>query len=203
MVFRRPYAKASARLLVGLFVLLTLGILRFATTAKDSYIHKHDLQYTDTVILGAGVIGLATAYQLALAFRASTENGGKSTGPKIVVIEPASHVAPAASGQATGGLGDFGLQKHRAELRILSYDLLEKLAFPHGAKQFRYSDSHVYRVTPENFTGVPKPPDNWGPSAPVGQPLSALPKWIRSKDSWRVQLMAGPPHAAHLYVFSN
>ncbi|RYN15986.1 hypothetical protein AA0119_g13455 [Alternaria tenuissima] len=159
---------------------------------------KDGLPKTDTVIVGAGVIGLATAFQLVLAHTETA--GAKSTlpGGTIVVVERAAHICPAASGQATGGLGDFGFSTGVADLGILSYDLLQKVAFPGGPAEFGFSESTVYRITPGNFTGTPKPADDWGPTPPVEQPLSALPDWVQPKKHWSVQRMSGPPHASHL-----
>jgi hypothetical protein len=158
-----------------------------------------DLSSVDTVILGAGVIGLGTAYQLALALKATDQATSDIPRPRIVVVEPADRITPAASGQATGGLGNFGFGPHTAELGVFSYALFQKMAFPSGPEKFGFSYSTVYRISPENFTGASKPPNDWGPAPPVDKPLSALPSWIRPKSSWTVQLIAGPPHAAHLY----
>jgi hypothetical protein len=49
----------------------------------------------------------------------------------------------------------------------------KKLAFPSGPKEIGFSESSVYRITPDNFTGTPNPADNWGPTPPVEQPVSA------------------------------
>ncbi|KAI4698248.1 uncharacterized protein J4E84_001384 [Alternaria hordeiaustralica] len=151
----------------------------------------------DTVILGAGVIGLATAYQLALAHRKTVNATSRPPG-KIIVVERAAHISPAASGQATGGLGDFGFASGVADLGVLSYRLFQELALANGMEEFGFGESTIYRVIPDNFTGTPKPTDSWGPSPPMDQPLSALPDWIRPKSHWSVQRMTGPSHASHL-----
>ncbi|KAI4700615.1 hypothetical protein J4E81_003576 [Alternaria sp. BMP 2799] len=161
---------------------------------------RDGLMGDDTVILGAGVIGLATAYQLALAHRETANATSRSSG-KIIVIERAAHISPAASGQATGGLGDFGFASGVADLGVLSYRLFQELATTKGIKEFGFSESTIYRIIPDNFTGATKPPDTWGSSPPVEQPLSALPHWIKPRSNWSVQRMAGPPHASHLYVY--
>ncbi|KAF2261849.1 nucleotide-binding domain-containing protein [Lojkania enalia] len=159
-------------------------------------------RFVDTVILGAGVIGLSTAYQLALAFEAAgkTRTGNSnSRGPKIVVVEPAKHISPGASGTATGGLGDFGFGTETAALGKLSYITIQATADKFNGKTvFGYSDQAVYRVTPEGFTETPKPPNDWGPGPPTDKPLSDLPDWIEPKKNWTVQLLAGAPHGAHL-----
>ncbi|CAO2656103.1 Nn.00g049060.m01.CDS01 [Neocucurbitaria sp. VM-36] len=71
---------------------------------------------------------VATAYQLALAFESSDEAGSDMSSPRIVVVEPAACISPSASGQATGGLGDFGFDSDTAELSVLSYVLSQKVA---------------------------------------------------------------------------
>ncbi|CAN9141734.1 unnamed protein product [Alternaria alternata] len=170
----------------------------WSTTQQALPPPKDESLKTDTVILGAGVIGLATAYQLALAHRENAKAESTSPGSGIIVVERSAHISPAASGQATGGLGDFGFATGVAELGVLSYDLFQKVAFPGGPAEFGFSESTVYRITPDNFTGTPKPADDWGPTPPVEQPLSALPDWVKPKKHWSVQRMSGPPHASHL-----
>jgi hypothetical protein len=160
---------------------------------------EDELLGADTVILGAGVIGLATAYQLVLAHREAVKATSRPLG-KIVVVEQAARVSPSASGQATGGLVNFGFATGVADLAVLSYELFQQVAFPSGPEEFGFSGSTVYRITPDNFTGTPKPADNWGPASPVEQPISALPDWVRPKKHWSVQRMSGPPHGSHLYV---
>ena len=153
----------------------------------------------DTVILGAGDIGLATAYQLALAHQKAANAKSRPPG-KIVVVERAAHISPAASGQATGGLGDFGFAGGVTDLGVLFYELFQELAVTKGMKDFGFSESTIYRIIPDNFTGTSQPPDTWGPGPPVEQPVSGLPDWIRPKSHWSMQRVAGTPHASHLYV---
>ena len=160
------------------------------------------LKGDDTVILGAGVIGLATAYQLALAHR-KTVNATFGPLGTIIVVERAAHISSAASDQATGGLGDFGFASGVADLGALSYKLFQKLALQKGGNEFSFSESMMYRIIRDNFTGSPMPPDTWGPSPPIDQPLSALPQWIKPKSHRSVQRMIGPSHASHLYVYPS
>ncbi|KAI4959202.1 hypothetical protein J4E86_002924 [Alternaria arbusti] len=158
---------------------------------------RDTLKGDHTVILGAGVIGLATAYQLALAHQEAANATTRPHG-KIIVVERAAHISPASSGQATGGLGDFGFASGFADLGVLSYKLFQELAPANGTKEFGFSESMIYRIIPDNFTGSPQSPDSWGPSPPVEQPVSGLPDWIRSKGHWSVQRVAVPPHTSHL-----
>ncbi|KAL4821138.1 FAD dependent oxidoreductase [Aspergillus spinulosporus] len=149
-----------------------------------------------TVILGAGVIGLSTAYYLALALNETT-----TPKPPIVVIEPSHDVCPAASGEATGGLGDFGFSVQTSPLGSLSYSLHQALAAAYGGtEQYGFSDLAIYRLSPEGFKGNYSPPDSWGPSAPVRKSPGDLPPWVRVQpdEDWAVHLMAEAPHAAHL-----
>jgi hypothetical protein len=195
--------------LISFFVLLTLwqpgsivspAMDKSWSRTQQAFLPQEDeLLGADTVILGAGVIGLATAYQLALAHREAVKATSRPLG-KIVVVERAAHVSPSASGQATGGLGDFGFATGVADLGVLSYELFQQVAFPSGPEEFGFSESTVYRITPDNFTGTPKPADDWGPTPPVEQPVSALPDWVMPKRHWSVQRMSGPAHGSHLYV---
>ncbi|KAL3458998.1 FAD dependent oxidoreductase [Aspergillus heterothallicus] len=147
-----------------------------------------------TVILGAGVIGLSTAYYLALAL-----NGTSAPKPPIVVIEPSHDVCPAASGEATGGLGDFGFSNTTSPLGELSYSLHKALAATYGGtRQYGFSDLAIYRVSTEGFGGNYSPPDSWGPAAPLRKTRADLPDWVRPGDDWVVDMMAEAPNAAHL-----
>ncbi|KAL2848937.1 hypothetical protein BJY01DRAFT_246163, partial [Aspergillus pseudoustus] len=155
-----------------------------------------------TVILGAGVIGLSTAYYLALALNRTSSSSTTSTPkPPIVVIEPSCDVCPAASGEATGGLGDFGFTDQTSPLGALSYSLHKALAAAYAdTKDYGFSDLAIYRLSPEGFGGQYSPPDSWGPAAPVRKSRADLPDWVRRQqpdDDWVVDLMAEAPNAAH------
>ncbi|KAJ5717571.1 hypothetical protein N7488_003217 [Penicillium malachiteum] len=153
-----------------------------------------------TVILGASVIGLSTAYYLALSLK---ENSAASLPcrPKVVVVEPSHDICPGASGTATGGLGDFGFSNAVSLLGELSYSLHKDLALAYqGRKYWGFRDQDVYRVAPKNFKGDPSPPDSWGPVPPLETDLSSLPDWIKTSDDWSVQLLAPAPHSSHMYV---
>lgn len=89
-----------------------------------------------TVILGGGIIGLSTAYHLALA------SSSRNTGPNNVTLTPTpttvtpasiivadlSTICRAASGQCEGALGEFGLEPLIAPLGKLSYRLYSELS---------------------------------------------------------------------------
>lgn len=155
-----------------------------------------------TVIIGAGVIGLSTAYYLALALNETTSYMPPSV-PDIVVIDSSHDICSGASGEATGGLGDFGFSSDTAPLGTLSYQLHKELASKYnGREKYKFSDLGILRVSPNNFTGKPSPPDTWGPSPPGDKTISDLPPWINPSNDWNVQSLAEAPHAAHLYVFS-
>ncbi|PGH29198.1 hypothetical protein GX50_08061 [[Emmonsia] crescens] len=151
-----------------------------------------------TVIIGAGVIGLSTAYYLALALNETTSYMPPSV-PDIVVIDSSHDICSGASGEATGGLGDFGFSSDTAPLGTLSYQLHKELASKYnGREKYKFSDLGILRVSPNNFTGKPSPPDTWGPSPPGDKTISDLPPWINPSNDWNVQSLAEAPHAAHL-----
>jgi glycine/D-amino acid oxidase-like deaminating enzyme len=60
------------------------------------------------VIIGGGLIGLSTAYSLALTLNESSKPDNRCHMPKFTIIESSDRLCPAASSQATGGIGDFG-----------------------------------------------------------------------------------------------
>ena len=62
------------------------------------------------VILGGGIIGLSTAYSLALTLNeaAQSPNPVSHHVPKITIVESTNEICSAASSKATGVLGSFG-----------------------------------------------------------------------------------------------
>ncbi|KAL3479804.1 FAD dependent oxidoreductase [Aspergillus californicus] len=175
--------------------LVPLGLRRITThhVLLPTPAQASEVQAEGTVILGAGVVGLSTAYYLALALNESAPR------PPIVVIEPSQDVCPGASGEATGGLGDFGFSAQTSALGSLSYSLHQQLASTYqGRDRYGFSDLGVFRLSPKGFDGAYSPPDSWGPSPPVSKGLSDLPAWVHPSERWAVHLMAGAPHAAHL-----
>ncbi|OCK91102.1 FAD dependent oxidoreductase [Cenococcum geophilum 1.58] len=152
-----------------------------------------------TVILGAGVIGLSTAYYLALTLNEATALSPVLVRHVVVVVEPSNDICPGASGQATGGLGDFGFGPETTPLGSLSYLLHKNLASEFGGKdKYGFNDLNIYRVSPKNFTGTPSPPHSWGPAPPVAKNVSDLPNWIEHSKDWTAQLLADDLHSSHL-----
>jgi hypothetical protein len=157
----------------------------------------------DTVILGAGVIGLSTAYYLALTLNESVSQFPRLSNASIVVVDPSHVVCPGASGTATGGLGDFGFSPVTAPLGVLSYTLHKGLASKFGGEhRYGFSDLEIFRVSPKNFTGTPSPPNSWGSHLPIDRSVSDIPPWLKGSDDWKVESLADAPHSAHLYVLS-
>lgn len=77
-----------------------------------------------TVIVGAGVIGLCTAYQLAKAIDQSSNKHKHDT----IVIEAADGVFPATSSTNTGILSYSGFKEDLQALAQYSYKQWESLA---------------------------------------------------------------------------
>ena len=74
---------------------------------------------TTTIIVGAGVVGLCTAYHLAKTIDKKRH--------KVIVIEAASQVFAATSSTNTGILSYTGFQEELLPLAQYSYDLWEDL----------------------------------------------------------------------------
>ena len=83
-----------------------------------------DNESTVTVIVGAGVIGLCTAYQLGKAI----DKRCLHTQQKVVVIEAGTYVFSASSSTNTGILWSSDLQDELSELAKYSYGLWERQA---------------------------------------------------------------------------
>ncbi|KAH7320757.1 FAD dependent oxidoreductase [Stachybotrys elegans] len=151
------------------------------------------------VILGSGIIGLTTAHGLLTEWEALVQAKSTAPRPKVTIIEPSNRPSPAASSQATGGLGDFGFAPETAPLGVLSFQLHAEFAdFARGRERYQYTRQTVFRVTPNNFTGVSSPPDTWGPSPPVDVSISSLPTWLKTQPNWTAQRLATAPNGAHI-----
>ncbi|OJD24453.1 hypothetical protein ACJ73_04189 [Blastomyces percursus] len=137
-----------------------------------------------TVIIGAGILGLSTAYYLAIALNETVSYMPPSSEPDIVVIDSSRDICSSASGEATGRLGDFGFRFETAPLGTLSYKLHKELALKYNGREiYNFRDLEIFRASPKDFAGNPSPLDTWDPSAPVNKPISDLPPWINpSKD---------------------
>lgn len=152
------------------------------------------------VILGAGVIGLSTAYHLALALnRGKTKtsqaqvSGGIASHP-IVVVDPSSGVCRGASGQCEGALGEFGFDKLTEPLAKLSYKLYSELAMDHESR-IGYSPLIVHTVFSHEYD-----PSNPRLPYPVKEPedISKLPPWLRVQPTWQAGLIDNGSTAARV-----
>ena len=95
----------------------------------------------DTVVLGAGIIGLSTAYYLA---KLSKESGIEHT---IHLVEPCPQLFSSASGKAGGFLAKDWFNPTMAPLGELSFRLHQELAEQHnGRAKWGYSPSISYSL---------------------------------------------------------
>ena len=109
------------------FILLSLLITSFVLRWRRSSFWRQPDQKrypsahenTTTVIIGAGVVGLCTAYHLSKAIDKKRH--------KVIVIEAASQVFAATSSTNTGILSYTGFQEELLPLAQYSYDLWEDL----------------------------------------------------------------------------
>lgn len=92
-----------------------------------------------TVILGAGIMGLSTAYFLSLS--------PNTAGQSIHLVESASELFASASGYAGGFLAEDWFSPPMASLGALSYRLHRELAEQHNGKaKWGYSTSTVFSL---------------------------------------------------------
>ncbi|KAI9722510.1 MAG: hypothetical protein M1828_004757 [Chrysothrix sp. TS-e1954] len=143
---------------------------------------------SNTVIIGSGVIGLATAYNLAL-LQSPSRHGSAS------VVDPSSTLCPGASGQAKSNLGDFGFEPCVEELGEASFLMHRQLASEKdGAVAYGYAPLNVWKVSPRrdaHYAHVQKPP-----GVDVLRP--ELPRWLNVSPDWDVLQVADHAHASHL-----
>ena len=109
-------------------------------------------QTTSTVIVGAGVIGCATAYYLA--------ESGNTKPDTIHLLEASEELFASASGKAAGFLASDWYGPPTASLGALSFKLHKELADKHnGNKQWGYSRSTGTSLAEGNVNGPRS--DDW------------------------------------------
>lgn len=140
-----------------------------------------------TVILGGGIIGLSTAYYLALSEVDAHEHS-------IVVVDPSSSICAGASSQNEGALGQFGFKDEVTPLAKLSYKLHSQLATDlDGGKNFGYSQFNIHAMFSKGYD----PSDPRLPYPVTKQEdLSALPSWLTVPESWQVGLVSDGSESA-------
>lgn len=141
----------------------------------------HDME--PTVILGGGIIGLSTAYYLALDTR---ENDSKNA--DIVVIDPSSKICAGASGQNEGVIGEFGVKDEIAPLAKLAYDLHARIAAKNnGREKFGYSTLKIHALFSNGYDPsnprLPFPPQE-------EESISKLPEWLNTPSDWQAGLLS-------------
>ncbi|KAM7205602.1 hypothetical protein V8F33_000928 [Rhypophila sp. PSN 637] len=153
---------------------------------------------TPTVILGAGIIGVSTAYYLS-------EHQDPSS---IHIVESAPEMFSSASGYAGGFLARDWHVPATAELGILSFEEHRLLAYKFGGREkWGYSGILAvgYEAPSEGVSGKKKRGDDWlrdgtsrADAAPTSSPDLTVeeakhaknPPWLRRRDGDRVEVVA-------------
>lgn len=158
---------------------------------------------SSTVILGAGIVGISTAYYLS-------DHQPPST---VHLVEPASELFSSASGYAGGFLAKDWFASELLSLGTLSFELHKQLAAKHGGrKKWAYSPttSVGYSQQADNLSTEKKRGDDWlrhGTSraqvAPVEAPgaeqfTAQDPPWLRRTAGDHVELISAEGTTAQL-----
>lgn len=105
---------------------------------------------SNTVIIGAGIIGCSTAYYLS-----TSASPSRIPPSSIHIIEASPQLFASASGYAGGFLARDWFGPAVASLGALSFDLHKQLAEEHdGRKKWGYSTSTGTSLTQEPHTGA-------------------------------------------------
>lgn len=136
--------------------------------------NEHPLRDTTpvTAIVGAGVVGLCTAYHLARAIH-------RHVGPhlhKVIVVEAAEREFAATSGSSTGILTDSSTNNDLLDLTRYSY---EEWALLGNETEFSKACGYKEGV---NYS--------LKPGSGIGQNL--IPDWVRAEADW--DAMRDPNH---------
>ena len=148
---------------------------------------QNNLGRSPVVIIGGGIIGLSTAYYLALA---------RKSGRSITIVDNASILFAGASGKANGILGDYGFKPEAESLGKLSWELHQQLARVHrGRAGWHYRDVEIYnlRCTASNDSKF---------LLSSTQPPAPLPAWCRDLERHASTLLSDHEHAARMFVLS-
>lgn len=138
------------------------------------------------VIVGAGIIGLSTAYYLS-----SIRKSGRS----ITIVDNASILYAGASGKANGILGDYGFKPEADLLGKLSWTLHRQLASQHsGQVAWGYSDVIEHKLHYAASSDAP------GVVLTSKHPPSPLPTWCRNLEDHASVSTSSDEHAARVSV---
>ena len=137
--------------------MLQLCLPLFNRNAKPSVHASHK---TTTAIVGAGVIGLCTAYQLAKDSRRTTY--------RVIIIEAADDVFANSSGTNTGILSENEFQDELVPLGRYSYSEWERLG---SDESFRIACGYREQVNIK-----------LSPGSGISHDL--IPDWVRVEADW-------------------
>jgi glycine/D-amino acid oxidase-like deaminating enzyme len=128
----------------------------------------------EVVIAGAGIMGLATAYYLAVQHATAEQR------MKITVVDPTGRVAPAASGKAGGFLAlDWNDSAPAGPLARRSFQLHQDLADALGAESIQYRRLTCVAVTVRE--GNDDDEGRGGTRRPSGKKLAGI-EWAQRAD---------------------
>ena len=137
--------------------MLQLCLPFFNRRVKPFVLASHE---TATAVVGAGVIGLCTAYQLAKESRRTTH--------RVIVVEAADDVFTNSSGTNTGILSEDEVQDDPISLGRYSYSEWERLGSNEG---FRRACGYRENVNIKLSLG-----------SGIGHDL--IPDWVRIEADW-------------------
>jgi glycine/D-amino acid oxidase-like deaminating enzyme len=159
---------------------------------------------TTTVIFGAGIIGVSTAYYLS----------EHQPGSSIHLVEPSPELFSSASGFAGGFLARDWFAPATAELGALSFDEHRRLAEAHGgAEKWGYTSSTSISYSPASLSGkrAKGRGDDWlragtsradAAAAAFEASESSAPSWLRRDAGDQVELISSEGTTAQLFVHS-
>ena len=152
-----------------------------------------------TVIVGAGIIGSATAFYLS-------QPPSNLEPSSIHLVEASPKLFDSASGYAAGFLAKNWFSPASARLGVLSFDLHRQLANAHGGhEKWGYSSSTAYSLVGQSGEkGYAWCRDGNSRAEAAGSDALEVedgPRWLTGRDGKRLEIISDEGTTAQVCVF--
>lgn len=117
------------------------------------------------IVVGGGIIGLTTAYQLAATCRSLDRSC------RIVVLDAATSLWDTSAHYNTGGISGFHPSGPRHEISVYSYNMLRALSNDDEFRRMTCIKDHTTYTVSQDGHAMPE----------------NLPGWVNAKSEWKLR----------------